>query len=81
MRARRQGVSLPTVTPVHCRTVRAYAAEYQERERFGCQVAAALTSGLRLGQARATLEGVNRGAVHASLLCLYAFGGEQGEVG
>ncbi|GAB4821670.1 hypothetical protein N2152v2_008716 [Parachlorella kessleri] len=59
----------------HIRTVRAYAGESQERERFACQVAAALASGLRLGQARATLEGVNRGAVHASLLCLYAFGG------
>ncbi len=60
-----------------CRTVRAYAGESQERERFACQVAAALASGLRLGQARAMLEVVNRGAVHASLLCLYAFGGEQ----
>lgn len=64
----------PPVLP--CRTVRIFGGEALERQRYAGCVAQALASGRALAGARATLEGVNRGAVHASLLALYGLGGE-----
>ncbi|KAK9839647.1 hypothetical protein WJX81_003007 [Elliptochloris bilobata] len=56
-------------------TVRSFAGEGLERERFGEYVAQSYQSGLGFARAKATLESLNRGAVHASLLALYGLGG------
>lgn len=58
-----------------CRTVRIFAGEALERERYGTYVADSYSSGIGFSRAKALLECVNRGAVHISLLALYALGG------
>lgn len=57
------------------RTVRIFAGESLERERFRGQVMAAYESGTGFANAKALLEFMNRGAVHLSLIALYALGG------
>lgn len=57
------------------RTVRSFAGEALERERFQIQVAASYAAGRDFGRAKATFEATNRAAIHASLLMLYAWGG------
>ncbi|KAK9792243.1 hypothetical protein WJX73_005289 [Symbiochloris irregularis] len=56
-------------------TVRSFAGEPLERERFGTYVQQALLSGKGFGAAKANLESLNRGAIHVSLLALYGYGG------
>lgn len=63
-------------TFANIRTVRVFAGEGLERERFDRHVAEARQAGLGFSRAKALLESVNRGATHASLLALYALGGE-----
>jgi ATP-binding cassette subfamily B (MDR/TAP) protein 8 len=57
------------------RTVRSFAGEALERERFQVQVSDSYKAGRQFGAAKATFEAINRGAIHASLLMLYAWGG------
>lgn len=57
------------------RTVRLFAGEAYERERFGLHVVEAFSTGLGFARAKALLECLNRGAVHLSLLFLYGLGG------
>ncbi|KAL4535588.1 hypothetical protein Ndes2526A_g06409 [Nannochloris sp. 'desiccata'] len=57
------------------RTVRIFAGEALERERYANVVMDAYHSGMGFSRAKALLECLNRGAIHASLLALYAFGG------
>lgn len=57
------------------RTVRIFAGEALERERYASVVMDAFNSGMGFSRAKALLECLNRGAIHASLLALYAFGG------
>jgi ATP-binding cassette subfamily B (MDR/TAP) protein 8 len=62
-------------TFANIRTVRIFAGEGLERERFGGYAAAAAAAGLGFAGAKATLESLNRAAIHASLVALYALGG------
>jgi ATP-binding cassette subfamily B (MDR/TAP) protein 8 len=62
-------------TFANIRTVRVFAGEALERERYGGYVAESFHSGLGFSRAKAMLECLNRGAIHASLLALYALGG------
>lgn len=57
------------------RTVRVFAGESLERERFGAYVADSYLSGMGFARAKALLECLNRGAIHFSLLALYGLGG------
>lgn len=57
------------------RTVRVFAGESLERERFGGYVADSYDAGMGFARAKALLESLNRGAIHFSLLALYALGG------
>eukprot|EP00877_Chromochloris_zofingiensis_P003375 jgi/Chrzof1/13038/Cz07g17170.t1 len=57
------------------KTVRSFAGEALERERFQSQVAASYAAGRQFGNAKGSFEAINRGAIHASLLMLYAWGG------
>lgn len=57
------------------RTVRIFAGEALEQQRFMQQVARSFAAGLGFARAKAMLESVNRGATHLSLLALYALGG------
>ncbi|KAI3435659.1 hypothetical protein D9Q98_001717 [Chlorella vulgaris] len=57
------------------RTVRIFAGEALEQQRFGQQVARSYASGVGFARAKAMLEGINRSATHLSLLALYALGG------
>jgi ATP-binding cassette, subfamily B (MDR/TAP), member 10 len=57
------------------RTVRIYAGEALERERFGRYATDAFAAGQGFARAKAQLECLNRGAVHFSLLALYGLGG------
>ena len=57
------------------RTVRVFAGESLERERFGSYVSDAYISGMGFARAKALLECLNRGAIHISLLALYGLGG------
>jgi len=57
------------------RTVRIFAGEAMERERFGVHVASAFSTGIGFARAKALLECLNRGAIHLSLLALYGLGG------
>lgn len=57
------------------RTVRIFSGEALERERFGSFVSDSYRSGIGFAKAKAVLEGLNRGAIHLSLLALYALGG------
>jgi len=57
------------------RTVRVFAGESLERERFGGYVADSYEAGMGFARAKALLESLNRGAIHLSLLALYALGG------
>ena len=59
------------------RTVRIFAGESLERERFRGQVMKAYESGVGFANAKALLELLNRSAVHLSLLALYALGGKR----
>ena len=58
------------------RTVRIFAGEALAREGFTVAAADSRKAGLGFAKAKATLEGLNRGAIHVSLLALYALGGE-----
>lgn len=58
------------------RTVRIYAGEALERERYGQYVGDAYITGMGFARAKALLEALNRGAIHLSLLILYGLGGE-----
>ncbi|KAL6764943.1 P-loop containing nucleoside triphosphate hydrolase protein [Haematococcus lacustris] len=77
----RQGRSLQQMTSValqaleNMRTVRSFAGEALERERFQTHVAQSYKAGLEFASAKAWFEASNRGAIHASLLALYAWGG------
>jgi ATP-binding cassette subfamily B (MDR/TAP) protein 10 len=62
-------------TFANIRTVRIFAGEGLERERFGGYADAAAAAGLGFAGAKATLESLNRAAIHASLVALYALGG------
>lgn len=57
------------------RTVRMYAGESLERERFRGIVMSAYDAGTGFAGAKALLECLNRGAIHFSLLALYGLGG------
>jgi len=57
------------------RTVRVFAGESLERERFGSFASDAYISGMGFARAKALLECLNRGAIHLSLLALYSLGG------
>ncbi|GBF88247.1 ABC transporter B family protein [Raphidocelis subcapitata] len=57
------------------RTVRSFAGEALERERFQSQAAASYAAGREFGRAKANFEATNRAAIHASLLMLYSWGG------
>lgn len=57
------------------RTVRSFAGEALERERFGEYVSSSYNSGLGFADAKANLESINRGTVHMSLLAVYSWGG------
>eukprot|EP00884_Botryococcus_braunii_P013700 jgi/Botrbrau1/22330/Bobra.0002s0009.2 len=56
-------------------TVRSFAGEGLERERFGDYIQESYESGVGFAKAKANLESLNRGAIHMSLLALYALGG------
>jgi len=76
-----QGRSLQRMTGVamqaleNMRTVRSFAGEALERERFQVHVSASYRAGTQFANAKAWFEASNRGAIHASLLALYAWGG------
>ena len=53
------------------RTVRVFAGESLERERFGGYVMDSFEAGMGFARAKALLESLNRGAIHLSLLALY----------
>jgi len=53
------------------RTVRVFAGESLERERFGGYVMDSFEAGMGFARAKALLESLNRGAIHISLLALY----------
>ncbi|GLC41551.1 hypothetical protein PLESTB_000702900 [Pleodorina starrii] len=78
---RRQGSALGRMVAVaqqaldNMRVVRSFAGEALERERFQSQVGASYRAGLSFAAAKAWFESANRGAIHASLLALYAWGG------
>ncbi|KAK9862820.1 hypothetical protein WJX84_000045 [Apatococcus fuscideae] len=57
------------------KTVRSFAGEALERERFGVYVSDSMASGIGFANAKANLESLNRFAVHLSLLALYGLGG------
>lgn len=57
------------------RTVRSFAGEALERERFGADVVASYHSGVGFAKAKANVESLNRTAVHCSLFALYGLGG------
>jgi ATP-binding cassette subfamily B (MDR/TAP) protein 10 len=57
------------------RTVRVFAGESWERERFAMYVNDSFISGMGFARAKALLESLNRGAIHFSLLALYGLGG------
>ena len=57
------------------RTVRVFAGESLERERFGAYVSDSYLNGMGFARAKALLECLNRGAIHFSLLALYGLGG------
>lgn len=57
------------------RTVRSFAGEALERERFQAEVSLSYKAGRKFGEKKATFEATNRAAIHASLLALYAWGG------
>ncbi|KAL3154551.1 hypothetical protein ABBQ32_014008 [Trebouxia sp. C0010 RCD-2024] len=57
------------------RTVRSFAGEALERERFGADVVASYHSGIGFAKAKANVESLNRTAVHCSLFALYGLGG------
>lgn len=57
------------------RTVRSFAGEALERERFQSEVVASFAAGRQFGSAKASFEATNRMAIHLSLLTLYAWGG------
>ena len=54
---------------------RSFAGESLERERFQLHVRSSYSSGLLFASAKALFEATNRGAIHASLLALYSWGG------
>lgn len=58
------------------RTVRIFAGESLERERFRGHVNEAYAAGVGFARAKALLEALNRGAIHLSLLALYGLGGQ-----
>lgn len=78
---RRQGTALGRMVAVaqqaldNMRIVRSFAGEALERERFQAHVGASYRAGLSFASAKAWFESANRGAIHASLLALYAWGG------
>ncbi|EFJ41513.1 hypothetical protein VOLCADRAFT_107667 [Volvox carteri f. nagariensis] len=88
---RRQGAALSRMVAVaqqaldNMRIVRSFAGEALERERFqarggkgkgvGAHVGSSYRAGLSFAAAKAWFESANRGAIHASLLALYAWGG------
>lgn len=55
--------------------LRSFAGESLERERFQLHVRSSYQAGLLFAQAKALFEATNRGAIHASLLALYSWGG------
>ena len=59
----------------HIRTVRSFGGENMELGRFDTTVKESLRHGLLFGRAKALVEGLNRGAVHISLLVLFWYGG------
>ncbi|CAK0787986.1 hypothetical protein CVIRNUC_011208 [Coccomyxa viridis] len=56
-------------------TVRSFAGEGLERERFAEHAMESYRAGVGFAGAKANLESLNRGAIHASLLALYGLGG------
>lgn len=76
-----QGEALQQMTGValqaleNMKTVRSFAGEALERERFRTQVGSSYLAGLAFADAKSWFEATNRGAIHASLLALYGWGG------
>ncbi|BDA40377.1 mitochondrial potassium channel ATP-binding subunit [Coccomyxa sp. Obi] len=56
-------------------TVRSFAGEGLERERFGEHAVKSYHAGVGFAHAKANLESLNRAAIHASLIALYGLGG------
>jgi len=77
----KQGLSLQRMTSValqaieNIRTVRSFAGEPLERERFQTHVAASYQAGRAFASAKSWFEASNRTAIHLSLLALYGWGG------
>ncbi|MEW5307776.1 MAG: hypothetical protein WDW36_010152 [Sanguina aurantia] len=77
----RQGQSLQRMSAVayqaldNMKVVRSFAGEALERERFQTHVLSSFRAGLAFASAKSWFEASNRAAIHASLLCLYAWGG------
>eukprot|EP01025_Chloroclados_australasicus_P043591 TRINITY_DN4675_c1_g1_i1.p1 TRINITY_DN4675_c1_g1~~TRINITY_DN4675_c1_g1_i1.p1 ORF type:complete len:694 (-),score=34.21 TRINITY_DN4675_c1_g1_i1:191-2272(-) len=57
------------------KTVRSFGTEALERESFGEFSKQSLRSGVKLGRAKAMLEALTRGAIHLSIVILFAYGG------
>lgn len=57
------------------RTVRSFAGENLERERFLQHVDVSHVAGVQFAAAKAWLEAANRGSIHLSLLILFGLGG------
>lgn len=74
-RAQKQMTEVADETFSNIRTVRIYAGESLQRERWGEQITASCGIGLGFANAKANLEMLNRSSIHMSLLALYALGG------
>jgi len=76
-----QGSALARMTAValqaleNMKTVRSFGGESLERERFQQHVASSYDAGVCFASAKSLFEASNRGAIHMSLLALYAWGG------
>ncbi|KAF5827722.1 P-loop containing nucleoside triphosphate hydrolase protein [Dunaliella salina] len=70
---RMTGVALQALE--NMRTVRSFAGEALERERFQSHVSQSYSAGVAFAGAKAWFEATNRGAIHLSLLALYGWGG------
>eukprot|EP00798_Chlamydomonas_sp_ICE-L_P020428 gene20428-27216_t len=77
----KQGQALQRMSSValqalaNMRTVRSFAGESLERERFQDHVATSYEAGVSFSHAKSWFEASNRAAIHASLLTLYGWGG------
>lgn len=70
---RMSGVAFQALDSI--RTVRSFAGEALERERFQEQVGRSYRAGKRFAKAKSQFEATNRLVIHLSLLSLFAWGG------